>query len=231
MGIGDLRLVEPCEFSAYKGDACALASGAVDVLETAQSSDELSTAISECTLVVGASARTRNMRWPTISPTEAAELLIKAAQTQPVAMVFGRERTGLTNDELGHCQYHSYIDANPDYSSLNLAMAVQVFSYEIRRAALKGRELKVNDIIHPDDEPATAGELNFLFSRLESTLERAEFLFQQDPQYMIRKIKRMIYRAQLEHKEINIVQGIFTSIENKIKSLEATLLSNQEPKE
>ena len=230
MGLHDMCLVAPCDFSVHKGDAHALSSGAMDVLENARIVDELPDAISDCAVVIGASARQRTMRWPQLSPDQAAKTLIEAAKRQPVAMVFGRERTGLENDELGHCHSVSYIEANPGYSSLNLAMAVQVFSYEIRRAALDSELVQAQATVipkklHRDDIPATAGELNFLFTRLENVLDRVDFLFQQDPQYMVRKLKRMVYRAQLEHKEINIVQGIFTSVENKIKQLE--LLAQQ----
>ncbi len=224
MGLSDLRLVEPCEYSAVQGDACALASGATDIVASAHNAADLSSAIEECTLVIGSSARSRTMPWPMLDPQEAAKLIVETAEKYPVAMVFGRERTGLTNEELAHCQYHACIDANPEYSSLNLAMAVQVFAYQIRCTALEV-EGRVDNIVNSiekavsGDKPATAGELNFLFQRLESVLAKAEFLFQQDPQYMLRKLKRVVYKAQLEHKEVNIIQGIFTSIENKIKSL------------
>ena len=224
MGLSDLRLVEPCEYSAEKGDACALASGATDIVASAHKVADLNAAIVECPLVIGSSARSRTMPWPMLDPQEAAKLLIETAEQYPVAMVFGRERTGLTNEELAHCQYHACIDANPQYSSLNLAMAVQVFAYQIRCTATELNR-RVDNIVNSieksvtGDKPATAGELNFLFKRLESVLDKAEFLFQQDPQYMMRKLKRVVYKAELEHKEINIIQGIFTSIENKIRSL------------
>ncbi len=228
MGLSDLRLVEPCEYFADQGDACALASGATDIVASAHNVADLSSAIEECTLVIGSSARSRTMPWPMLDPQEAARLIIETAKKYPVAMVFGRERTGLTNEELAHCQYHACINANPDYSSLNLAMAVQVFAYQIRCTALE-YESTVDGIVTAmektvsEDKPATAGELNFLFQRLESVLDKADFLFQQDPQYMLRKLKRVVYKAQLEHKEINIIQGIFTSIEKKIKSLSKDL--------
>jgi len=217
MGMSDMRLVNPCKFSAREGDAYALASGAGDVLEQAQRVEDLNSAIADCSLVIGASARVRSLHWPILSPEVAAQKLVEVATKQPVALVLGRERTGLTNAEMDHCQFLVHIDANPEYSSLNLAMAVQVFAYEIRRTLMQN-DVRVD--MHSDDRLATAGELNFLFERLESTLAKADFLFQQDPQYMLRKIKRMVYRAELEHKEINIVQGIFTSVENKIKQLE-----------
>jgi len=224
MGLSDLRLVEPCEYSAEQGDAFALASGATDVVASAHNVTDLNSAISECSLVIGSSARSRTMPWPMLDPKEAAKLLIETAIEYPVAMVFGRERTGLTNEELAHCQYHSCINANPEYSSLNLAMAVQVFAYQIRISALEqidSLENIVNSLVKTvkEDQPATAGELNFLFKRLESVLDKSDFLFQQNPQYMLRKLKRVVHKAQLEHKEINIIQGIFTSIENKINSL------------
>lgn len=224
MGLTDLRLVEPCTYSAEQGDAFALASGANDIVAAAHNVTDLTMAISECTLVIGSSARLRTMPWPLMSPQAAAKILVDTAVKSPVALVFGRERAGLTNQELAHCQYHACIDANPDYSSLNLAMAVQVFAYQIRCTALQqGNSL--DDIVDSiekavtGDKPATAGELNFLFQRLESVLDKADFLYQQDPQYMLRKLKRVVYKAQLEHKEINIIQGIFTAIENKIKNL------------
>lgn len=224
MGLSDLRLVEPCEYSAEQGDASALASGATDILSSAHNVADLNAAISECTLVIGSSARSRSMPWPMLSPQEAAKLLVETAEKYPVALVFGRERTGLTNEELAYCQYHSCIDANPEYSSLNLAMAVQVFAYQIRCIALEQNNT-LDEIVDSlenavkEDKPATAGELSFLFQRLENVLDKADFLFQQNPQYMLRKLKRVVHKAQLEHKEINIIQGIFTAIENKIKAL------------
>ncbi|NNC96863.1 MAG: RNA methyltransferase [Gammaproteobacteria bacterium] len=231
MGLSDLHVVNPCKFSARNGDAHALASGALDVLSGAQRHTDLASAISDCGVVIGASARLRASRWPQLDPVEAAEKLLEYSENQPVALVFGRERSGLSNDELDHCQYLTHINANPEYSSLNLAMAVQVYAYTLRMQFLNSVKSRVlqspeTDTMHPDDVPATAGELNFLFTRLEKLLDKVDFLFQQDPQYMVRKIKRMIYRAELEHKEVNIVQGILTSIENKINKLETQLSQN-----
>ena len=134
MGLSQMVLVDPqCQVDAQ---AIALAAGASEIALNAQIYPTLEAAVADCGLVVGTSARSRTLEWPMLEPRECGEKLISEANQHSVAMVFGRERTGLTNDELQLCHYHVCVPANPEYSSLNLAMAVQLLSYEVRMAYL-----------------------------------------------------------------------------------------------
>ena len=130
MGLTNLWLVNP--LVKPDSQAIALAAGASDVIGNAQIVDTLDEALAGCSLVVGTSARSRTLPWPMLDPRECGLKSVSEAEQAPVALVFGRERVGLTNDELQKCHYHVAIAANPEYSSLNLAMAVQVISYEVR---------------------------------------------------------------------------------------------------
>ena len=134
MGLSQLVLVDPIEMP--NGQAQALAAGATDVLANAKVVSTLSEAIEDCGLVVGTSARSRTLPWPMLEPRGCGEKLVAEANEYPVALVFGRESSGLTNDELQQCHFHVQIPANPAYSSLNLAMAVQTLSYEVRTSYL-----------------------------------------------------------------------------------------------
>jgi len=224
MGLHDLSFVTPCEYHTDHGKAYALSTGAVDVLRAATTHDSLVDAVKDCRLVIGASARLRNSGIPTLNPKEATQLLYKEAQLGKVALVFGRENSGLNNTELSICHQLVHIDANPEFSSLNLAMAVQLFAYELRNQGLhvyenliKGVEFKpVEEKLN--DRPATVGEQDFFFKRFEEVLEQAGFLYQQDPQIMMQKLKRMFYRAELENKEVNILLGVLKTIERKFEA-------------
>jgi tRNA (cytidine32/uridine32-2'-O)-methyltransferase len=138
MGLTNLWLVNP--LVKPDSQAIALAAGASDVIGNAQIVDTLDEALAGCSLVVGTSARSRTLPWPMLDPRECGLKSVAEAEQAPVALVFGRERVGLTNDELQKCHYHVAIAANPEYSSLNLAMAVQVISYEVRMAWLATQE-------------------------------------------------------------------------------------------
>src|SRR5690625_1775581 len=132
MGLKDLRLVNPCAMPDARAEA--MASGAEDVLEAARVSASLAEAVAECTHVVGTTSRVRRLSCPVVSPREGAEWIAGISPRERAALVFGRERTGLNNEEAGHCQRLVRIDANPEYASLNLAAAVQVLCYESRVA-------------------------------------------------------------------------------------------------
>lgn len=137
MGLTNLWLVNP--LVKPDSQAIALAAGASDVIGNAQIVDTLDEALAGCSLVVGTSARSRTLPWPMLDPRECGLKSVAEGQHAPVALVFGRERVGLTNDELQKCHYHVAIAANPEYSSLNLAMAVQVIAYEVRMARWRRR--------------------------------------------------------------------------------------------
>lgn len=211
MGINDLHLVSSRLFP--HADATAFASGAVDVLEQAQLHDSLAEAVADCRLVVGTTARRRTVNAPILAPDEAARNLQKTAMEQPVALVFGRERTGLTNAELDLCQQLIEIPANPDYSSLNLAAAVQVLSYECRRAALR-EEGKSVDGGEQRDPPASAEQLEGLYGHLEEVLIGTGFLDADNPRYLMRRLRRLFGRAGLDERELNILRGILTSVQD-----------------
>ena len=138
MGLSKLALVGPKEFPS--GVAVGRAASAVDILDRAKVVDSLEEAVRDCGLVIGASARSRRITWPLLTPTQCAQRAVAESARHPVALVFGREDTGLSNEELQLCQYHLRIPANPDYSSLNLAAAVMVICYELRLALQSGEE-------------------------------------------------------------------------------------------
>lgn len=210
MGINDLHLVSPRMFP--HADATAFASGAVDLLERAQIHDSLAEAVADCRMVVGTTARRRTVTAPVNTPDEAAGNVVQTAMGQPVALVFGRERTGLTNEELDLCQQLVEIPANPDYSSLNLAAAVQILSYECRRAALRTTGV-AGEEEERSDSPATAEQLEGLYEHLEEVLISTGFLDADNPRFLMRRLRRLFGRAGLDERELNILRGILTSVQ------------------
>lgn len=221
MGLSQLVLVDPV--SKPDSQASALAAGATDVLHGARIVDTLAEAIADCGLVIGTSARNRTLDWPLLEPRGAAAKLLSESPRYPVALVFGRESSGLTNDELQQCNFHVHIPANPDYSSLNLAMAVQALSYEIRMQWLenaKGQALNdaaaTESPIELIDYPR-ADDLERFFVHLEQTLGETGFIIKQHPGQVMAKLRRMFARARPEEAELNILRGILTSIDKKIR--------------
>ena len=153
MGILDLALVEPKEFPS---DVATFRSKAAkDILEKASVHRSLAEAVSECELVVGTSARGRTVPWPVLNPREAAEEMHKSSRNGKVAIVFGREDRGLTNEELGLCNFHVHIPSDPEYSSLNLSQAVQILAYEIRLSYLKDQHVN-NCLLYTSPSPRDA---------------------------------------------------------------------------
>ncbi|EGQ7989621.1 TPA: tRNA (cytosine(32)/uridine(32)-2'-O)-methyltransferase TrmJ [Vibrio vulnificus] len=211
MGLSQLVLVQPeCEVDAQ---AIALASGAADIALNALVVNSLEEAVADCALVVGSSARSRTLEWPMLEPFECAEKFVQEGQTSHVALVFGRERTGLTNDELQRCHYHVCIPANPEYSSLNLAMAVQTLSYEVRMAYLRHQQSQ-----YPTQETAYPrhSELELFYQHLEKVLLTTEFVRADQPNQVMNKMRRLFSRARPEAQELNILRGILTSVEKSI---------------
>ncbi|ANB69182.1 tRNA (cytosine(32)/uridine(32)-2'-O)-methyltransferase TrmJ [Aeromonas sp. 96A] len=207
MGLTQLVLVDP---QALPDDnAFALAAGASDVLANARIVPTLDDAIADCGLVIGTSARSRTLSWPMLDPREAGEKSIVEGMQHPVALVFGRERTGLTNDELQKCHYHVAIPANPDYSSLNLAMAVQTLCYEVRMRWLQGQAAEPEDeMVYP-----SAAQLEGFYQHLEQTLMKTGFIADDHPGHVMSKLRRLFNRARPEAAELNILRGILTSVQ------------------
>ena len=196
-------------------DAFARAAGANDVLNNAVVVDSLEQAIAECTLVMGASARLRTLKWPQYTPAEAAKVLKTASQGSPVALVFGRERTGLSNDELQLCHYLVNIPSNEAFSSLNLAAAVQVLAYELFQV-LQQTDEEI-ELVESDEMPVSQDEMQRYFEHLEEVLVKIDFLDPQHPKKLMRRLHRLYNRAQPNQREINILRGILSAVEKEMQ--------------
>lgn len=205
MGLQKLYLVAPSRFP--DAQATERAAQAVDVLDRAVIVDTLEEAIQDSTLVFGTSARERRYAWPTLDPRQAAEKAIKNSQ-ENISFVFGREHAGLTNEELNLCHHQVYIPANPEYSSLNLAAAVQVMTYELRMASLAKNQ---QNGFAAADLP-TVAELEFFYEHLETVLTKINFLKPRSGKVML-QLRRLFARSCIEKMELNILRGILTSIE------------------
>ncbi|MFQ5609260.1 MAG: RNA methyltransferase [Woeseiaceae bacterium] len=206
MGLDDLALVSPRYFP--HDEATARASGADDLLENATVVDTLGEAIADCVYVAGASARSRSIGWPCLDAKDAAARLIQENAAGKVAAVFGAEKSGLSNSELDHCDTLLTIPTNPEFSSLNLAMAVQVLTYEIR-AALSDKPPEYDD----DTPLATSSELEHFYAHLEKVLLDVNFLDPDNPRHLMRRMRRMFIRARPDKNEINILRGFLTAVD------------------
>ena len=204
MGLSRLVLVAPERVP--HAEAEALAAGADDVLAAAQLHASLAEAVADCRLVLGCTARSRRVALAEQLPRDAAtRMLTTAGEGGDVALVFGRERTGLTNDELQLCHGAVHIPANPDYSSLNLAAAVQVLAYELRLALLGN----VADACTSSTEPpAPHAELEGFFTQLAQTLDAIDFHKGRAPESAMRKLRRLFLRSGLDMREVRLLRGI-----------------------
>jgi len=214
MGLGRLSLVAPHAFP--HADAIALAAGANDVLENAPIAPDLPAAIADCQLVLGATARRRDVPMEEIDAREAAARALAAARDgREVALVFGNERTGLENDEIKRCHAAVLIPSDPAFASLNLAQAVQVLAYEVRMAVLAGASPLPEQKADP---PASAAELDAFFEHLERTLEAIEFHKGRSPRTIMLRLRRLYLRAQPDQRELRVLHGILSDSE-RIASL------------
>lgn len=209
MGLTNLYLVNP--LVKPDSQAIALAAGASDVIGEAHIVDTLDEALSGCSLVVGTSARSRSLPWPMLDPRECGIKSVEEGQQAPVALVFGRERVGLTNEELQKCHYHVAIAANPEYSSLNLAMAVQIIAYEVRMAFLQSQE-----IAQPEYEESPyplVDDLERFYQHMEKMMINSGFIREGSPGQVMSKMRRLYTRARPERDELNILRGMLSSLE------------------
>ena len=211
MGLSDLALVAPRAFPSE--EAAARASGAADLLERARVHDTLEEAVADCAFVVGTSARARGVEWPCADPRTAAARIWDAVEAgERAAVVFGREQSGLTNEALARCMLHVRIPTDEAFSSLNLAMAVQVLCYELRMTGLARAEHV------PADKPArprlaTSAELEHFHEHLERILVDAGFIHEDHPRQLKLKLRRIFQRAGLDKNEIDILRGVLTSLD------------------
>jgi len=207
MGLSELCLVRPKDYPCV--EATSRAAGADDVLASATTVDSLAEALRGCQLILGTSARLRTLRWPVISAREAASLAASELGSSKIAIVFGRERTGLSNDELALCQKLVNIPVNPQYSSLNMAAAVQVICYELRVAIL-GNKVRESD--RPEEEYAPADMMDSFHAQLEQNLVEAGYLDRDNPRQLPLKLRRLFVKARPTINEIKILRGILKAL-------------------
>jgi TrmH family RNA methyltransferase len=208
-----LVLVNPQQFPHAK--ATARASGADDVLSRAQVCGTLAEAISECSLVLGASARLRRVTWPQLNARQCAEKVCAHARLEEAAIVFGREHSGLTNEELERCQYLVHIPSNEAYNSLNLAAAVQVVAYELYMRFGGFDDPRPISPTNSEERPATAQEMAGFYDHLFEVLSEIGFLQTDHPRKMMRRLRRLFNKAQMNKVEANIMRGILSTIQKK----------------
>ncbi len=205
MGLSQLVVVNPKRFPDPQADWRA--ASALDVLDAAQVLPDVDAAIADCHWVVGTSTRLRKIPWPVadakdIAAHVAAQLAAQDDRTR-IAILFGREDNGLSNDELRRCNYHLQIPAAPAYSSLNLAMAVQVVCYEIYQASLS------EPAVTPWDRTlATSGQVNAMLQAMEQTLTDTHFLDAANPGQTMTRLRRLFSRQQMDETEVQILRGI-----------------------
>ncbi|MDH5547632.1 MAG: RNA methyltransferase [Gammaproteobacteria bacterium] len=206
MGLSELSLVKPKVFPS--GEATARASGADDVLHNALVVDTLEQALADCTMVVGTTARFRRLQFDVMNPRECAAKLAEASATEKVALVFGREDSGLSNDELNCCHALVHIPTNPDFQSLNLAAAVQILAYELAIAGGQTEMPTASERVTTDDIPATIEEMEGFYQHMHDVLLDIGFLKGQYQQ-LLRRLRRLFNRAAMTRTEVNILRGIF----------------------
>lgn len=220
MGFNQLYLVEPKDYPS--GKATARASGAADVLHHAVVTTNLEEALQGCQLVVGTSARMRSIPWPVMAPRQFATMLQQEPDDSQVAIVFGREDSGLTNEELRRCHYHLSIPGNPDYGVLNVAAAIQVICYELRLALIETTEPDPADGEGPSmvlsrtewDAPLSSAEdMERFFQHLEQTLLDIRFYDPNNPRQILTRIRRLFNRTRLDRLEMNLMRGILARVQ------------------
>lgn len=221
MGLSRLVLVDPIEFPS--SEAVARASGATDVLDDAQVVATLEEALVGCSVAFGTSARDRRIPWPLLDPRETGAVCVEQVGADAeVALVFGREYAGLTNEELQRCHYHVHIPSNPEFSSLNLAAAVQVLAYEVRMAwlAASGQPSKLakqETTSMLNAQPVTADELEHYYGHLEQTLVDIGFLDPAKPRHLMPRLRRLYGRSGISKLEMNILRGILTETQKAVR--------------
>ncbi|PWY56222.1 tRNA (cytosine(32)/uridine(32)-2'-O)-methyltransferase TrmJ [Legionella qingyii] len=211
MGLNSLYLVKPKSFPDYK--AKEMAAGADDLLESAIVTETLDEALIGCQLILGTSARPRGLSLPGLLPASCADLVSKQAEDTQIAIVFGREHAGLTNEELLKCHYHIHIPSNPEYSSLNLAQAVQIVAYELRMKILAPKA----EVALRQDEYATADEIEQFYEHLRDVFIEIQFLKASNPRRLMQRVRRLFNRVNLEKMEVNLLRGMLSQVQ---KSLE-----------
>lgn len=229
MGLGRLVLVNPSKFPHY--EATKRAAGAQSVLDAVVVVDSLDQAIADCTLVLGTSVRDREVTWPTLDPRQSAQKVRDHFQGlgEQTAILFGRESSGLTNAEMDLCQAQIRIPANPEYSSLNLASAVQIIAYELRVACWADNIVEPSGLNVDSDVvartgvqdrqlPATKQQRDGHIEHLQKTIEALDFSKTKPPTVLMRKLVRLYNKADLTVEEIQLLRGILSAVDAHLQS-------------
>ncbi len=208
MGLSQLTLVNPkCPIGQI---AYARGSGADQILDDRATVGSLPEAVADCTLVAATSARLRSLSWPELNPESLARKVLNFPDYERVAIVFGREHAGLTNDELQHCHYTVTIPADEKFSSLNVAAAIQIVGYEIFKVYSEGHE----SIVSKNTEPlADSEELEGYFSHLQQVLLRIGFLKMDNPRHLMKRLRRLYQRVEPSKNEVQLLRGILSAVE------------------
>lgn len=219
MGFSQLCLVAPKEYPSAK--ATARASGASDVLHKAKVVDTLEEAVADCNMVVATSTRLRTIPWPVMNPREFAGFVEKEHDDSQIAIVFGREDSGLSNEELRKCHYHVSVPGNPEYSVLNIAAAIQVICYELRMSLVEmpleievdeSRQMAVS-YTEWDTPVCSAEDMERFFLHLEQTLLDIRFFDPNNPRQILTRSRRLFSRTRLDRLEMNLMRGILAKVQ------------------
>ena len=213
MGLSRLTLVEPEDYPSL--EAISRSVGAVDLLDDAVVVKDLSQAIEGCVWVAGTSARLRTIEWPILEPRECVQKALENIEQGDIAIVFGRENSGLTNEEMEKCNALLHIPTNPDFSSLNIAAAVQVVCYEIRMALTDSKVTKHKGNKHRFDALANSSQLDGMYGHLHDALDYLGFFGTNNPDIVMRRLKGLFNRAGTTQRELSIVRGICSAIQDK----------------
>lgn len=218
LGLSRLYLVAPEKFPST--EASARAAGAIDLLESASVFDSLDAAITECQWVIGSSARSRRIEWPVLDPRSCGERLVMHAQRGAVALLFGHERTGLTNEEVDCCHALVHIPTNSNCPSLNIAGAVHILAYEIQQAYSRLELRPDSTVAIQHHTPVDHREMRRFYRQLDEVLMNIGFLDPLNPRLLMRRLIRFFNRAMPDRAEMNILRGILTAVQASRKDLD-----------
>lgn len=216
MGISRLTLLNPKNFPSF--EATVRASKADDILENATIASSLDEALADANIVVGTSARGRHLDVPLLTSRELVEKISTDHHQDNVALMFGTESSGLTNEEISRCNYHVYIPANPDYSSLNLASAVQLICYELRVKSLENSSSDIDNALIQQGavQKMTAEQMEGYYQHLEQVLIAIGYHNPKHPKMLMSRLRRLYNRVQPDHSEMQILRGILTAIQKNL---------------
>jgi|TARA_B100001029_G_scaffold66144_1_gene53680 tRNA (cytidine32/uridine32-2'-O)-methyltransferase len=213
MGLRHLDLVCPKEFPSEQ--AIYRSKAAKDILENARIYQSLLESVKDCEMVIGTSARNRKVPWPVLDPKNASkEINSNVRNNSKVAIVFGREDRGLTNEELGLCNLHVHIPTNEDYTSLNLAQAVQIMTYEVRMSFIGEDNLESDQ--EWDVDIATSDQTERLIEHMDELMQDVEFYDIENPRKLLMRVRRFFKRSGIDVMEANIFRGLFSTIQKKL---------------